>query len=103
MRYLALLLFATPLFAQNPGGVVYVAVDPTGSCGYPQPLQYNTANGDLSGCNAGTWATIGGGGSGTPGGATNSVQYKVNSSTFGGFTMSGDCTLVVSTGVITCT
>lgn len=37
-----------------------------------------------------------------PGGSTNQIQYKVNSTTFGGFTMSGYCTLVVATGVITC-
>lgn len=43
----------------------------------------------------------GSGGTGTPGGANNSLQYN-NSGIFGGFILSGDCTVVVSTGVITC-
>lgn len=37
-----------------------------------------------------------------PGGSTNQIQYKSNSTTFAGFTMSGYCTIVVATGVITC-
>jgi hypothetical protein len=48
-------------------------------------------------------AVCGGGGSaGTPGGSNGQVQYN-NSGSFAGFTVSGDCTLVASTGVITCT
>ena len=42
-------------------------------------------------------------GSGTPGGSANQIQYNVSGTSFGGFTLSGDCTLVVSTGVVTCT
>lgn len=42
------------------------------------------------------------GGSGSPGGTSGQEQYN-NSGAFGGFTMSGDCTDVTSTGVITCT
>lgn len=110
MRYLIFaVLFAVPLLAQNPNGnVVFVTTDPTGACSTPTPLQFNVTNNDLSGCSgtAGsqTWSTIGGGGgTGTPGGSTNQVQYKVNSTTFGGFTMSGDCTLTVATGAIVCT
>ena len=45
---------------------------------------------------------LSGGGGGNPGGAVGQVQYN-NSGAFGGFTFSGDCTLVVATGVITCT
>jgi hypothetical protein len=45
------------------------------------------------------WAA--GGGSGTPGGPVGSVQYN-NSGSFGGFTMSGDCTINTSTGAIAC-
>jgi hypothetical protein len=42
------------------------------------------------------------GGSTTPGGSTGQIQYN-NAGAFGGFTQSGDCTTVTSTGVITCT
>lgn len=37
------------------------------------------------------------------GGTANQIQYNSAGTTFGGFTMSGDCTVVVATGVITCT
>lgn len=42
----------------------------------------------------------GGGGGGSPGGTANQIQYNAAGS-FGGFTMSGDATLVPATGVIT--
>ena len=38
-----------------------------------------------------------------PGGSANQIQWNSAGTAFGGFTMSGDCTIVVSTGVITCT
>jgi hypothetical protein len=38
-----------------------------------------------------------------PGGTENQIQYNSAGTAFAGFTMSGDCTLVVATGVITCT
>lgn len=38
-----------------------------------------------------------------PGGLTNQIQYKTAGNVFGGFTMSGDCGLTVSTGAIVCT
>jgi hypothetical protein len=41
-----------------------------------------------------------GGGTGTPGGSPGQIQYN-NGGNFGGFTMSGDATLVSATGVIT--
>jgi hypothetical protein len=41
-------------------------------------------------------------GSGSPGGSSGQVQWN-SAGSFAGFTMSGDCTLVTSTGVITCT
>ena len=41
-------------------------------------------------------------GGGTPGGSTGQVQYNAGSGNFGGLTLSGDCTLVYTTGVITC-
>jgi len=48
---------------------------------------------------AGTVLNAAGGG-GTPGGGSGQIQYD-NAGSFGGFTMSGDATLVASTGVIT--
>jgi hypothetical protein len=39
---------------------------------------------------------------GSPGGSSGQVQYN-NAGAFGGFTFSGDCTMVASTGIITCT
>lgn len=39
----------------------------------------------------------------TPGGSANQIQYNSGGTTLGGFTMSGDCTVVVGTGVLTCT
>jgi len=42
------------------------------------------------------------GGGGTPGGTSGQIQYD-NGGSFGGFTMSGDATLVTSTGAITVT
>ncbi len=47
----------------------------------------------------GTWATPAGGG-GSPGGTTGQIQYN-NAGAFGGFTASGDVTIVPSTGVAT--
>lgn len=52
------------------------------------------SNGDV------TTASTSGGGGGTPGGSANQVQYNAAGS-FGGFTMSGDATLVVATGAVT--
>jgi hypothetical protein len=46
-------------------------------------------------------AASGGGSGGTPGGTVGQVQFN-SAGSFGGFTMSGDCTLVTSTGVVTC-
>lgn len=48
----------------------------------------------------GVWAAPGG--SGSPGGSTGQGQYN-NAGSFGGWTASGDCTIVFSTGVVTCT
>jgi hypothetical protein len=43
------------------------------------------------------------GGAGNPGGSANQIQYNNAGSSFGAFTMTGDCSIVVATGVITCT
>jgi hypothetical protein len=37
-----------------------------------------------------------------PGGTANQIQYNSGGTAFAGFTMSGDCTLVVASGAITC-
>lgn len=37
-----------------------------------------------------------------PGGTTGQIQYNAGSGLFGGFTMSGACTINTTTGVITC-
>lgn len=42
------------------------------------------------------------GGSFTAGGSSNQIQYYGSGGQFSGFTMSGDCTITVSTGVIVC-
>jgi hypothetical protein len=46
-------------------------------------------------------AVVGSSGGGSPGGSNGQIQYN-NSSSFGGFTQSGDCTTVTSTGVTSC-
>jgi hypothetical protein len=64
----------------------------TNSFGFPLDSSGNLMVDCQAGCSAGA-----------PGGSANQVQYKINGTTFGGFTFSGDCTVVVSTGAITCT
>src|SRR5271157_4368789 len=49
-----------------------------------------------------TLTATGGSGGGTPGGTSGQIQYD-NAGSFGGFTMSGDATLVAPTGAITVT
>ena len=39
----------------------------------------------------------------SPGGSANQIQYNSGGTALAGFTMSGDCTVVVATGVLTCT
>lgn len=48
----------------------------------------------------GTWATPAGGGGGTPGGSSGQTQWN-NGGAFDGYTMSGDASIVASTGVLT--
>ena len=80
----------TPAPLALPNRAVDWGVLPSGSSG--QVLTVN-ADGSIG------WAA-GGGGSGSPGGTSGQIQYD-NAGSFGGFTMSGDATLVTSTGVIT--
>jgi hypothetical protein len=50
---------------------------------------------------SGTTLNATSGGAGNPGGTSNQIQYNNAGTAFSGFTMSGDATLAVSTGVIT--
>lgn len=77
---------------------------PSGSCAQSQ-LGLDKANGYLYSCGSGnTWLLVGPSATAAnPGGSANQIQYNVSGTGFGGFTMSGDCTLTVATGVIVCT
>ena len=68
--------------------------NPTGSSAVPEAITLGT------GLSFSGTTLVSSGGSGTPGGTSGQVQYD-NAGSFGGFTMSGDATLVTSTGVIT--
>lgn len=66
-------------------------------------MRYNTDLFKVEAFFGGAWVSLGsGGGGGTPGGSPGSIQWN-SAGTFAGFTMSGDATLVTSTGVITVT
>src|SRR5271166_2894520 len=83
----------------SPGATSPIAAssllgNPTGSSAVPEAI---TLGAGLS--FSGTTLVSSGGG-GTPGGTSGQIQYD-NAGSFGGFTMSGDATLVTSTGVIT--
>ena len=67
--------------------------NPTGSGAAPSAITLG-ANLSFSG------TTLVASGGGTPGGTTGQIEYN-NAGSFGGFTMSGDATIVTSTGVLT--
>lgn len=46
----------------NTPSVWFVSVDPAGGCGSTQYLEYNITNGNLWGCENGTWTVVSGGG-----------------------------------------
>ena len=70
--------------------------NPTSSSAVPEAITLGT------GLSFSGTTLVSSGGGGTPGGTSGQIQYD-NSGSFGGFTMSGDATLVTSTGVITVT
>jgi len=70
--------------------------NPTGSPAAPSEI---TLGANLS--FSGTTLVATGGGTNNPGGTSNQIQYNSAGSAFGGFTLSGDASLVVATGVIT--
>lgn len=82
---LALVLLLTPSFAWAQCTGVFPSATICGSVsgGVPGPVSTSVLTG-------------------VPGGTTGQVQYN-NSGVFGGFTPSGDCTVVTATGVFTCT
>jgi len=49
--------------AQPAGSIRFVTADPSGSCN-AKYLEYNVTNGNLWGCEAGTWTLVSGGGGG---------------------------------------
>lgn len=69
------------------------------SNGTSAPAGLPEADGSCALGAAGVWTT-GSCGGGSPGGTSGQLQYN-NAGSFGGFTMSGDATIVASTGVIT--
>ncbi len=70
--------------------------NPTGSPAAPSAI---TLGANLS--FSGTTLVASTGGAANPGGSANQIQYNAAGTAFAGFTMSGDATLVVATGVIT--
>lgn len=89
----------SPLGADQIFGTVLSTVGPGGGISMPSCFGGNQAIDWTPGTGPGC-ITISG--SGSPGGLSGQVQYN-NAGSFGGFTMGGDCTIVASTGVITCT
>ena len=81
---------------QNTNAGSVLLGNPTGSAAAPSEI---TLGANLS--FSGTTLTAATGGAANPGGTANQVQYNSGGTAFGGFTMSGDATLVTSTGVIT--
>lgn len=89
--FVALLLLSPSALAGSgypPGVSTYGAIT-TGHCA----SFYNSTTVQDSGGTCG--------GTGSPGGTSGQIEYN-NSGAFGGFTMSQDCTIVASTGIITC-
>ena len=78
------------LVASGSGHAAGIAPDPGSSAGTTRFLREDA-----------TWAVPAGSG-GTPGGSSGQLQWN-NSGVFAGLTMSGDATIVASTGVITVT
>src|SRR5208337_3514630 len=81
---------------QNTSAGSVLLGNPTGSAAAPSEI---TLGANLS--FSGTTLVAATGGAANPGGTANQVQYNSGGTAFAGFTMSGDATLVVGTGVIT--
>ena len=80
-----------PAQAQNPPGVVPVTINPTGTCGFPQPLQGNYVNNTLWQCGSdAAWHQI------SSGSGTGTVTSVVVAPTAGQTTVTGTCTITSS-------
>lgn len=80
------LLCAIPARAQvgNTTTILFPGA-PSGTCA-PLSFAINTATGGLFDCVGGVWTAVGGGGGGTPAGATNEVQINGGGGMFGAVT-----------------
>lgn len=107
---LAALVLVTPVFAQNSPTNINLAqwqfrkapANPRTGYAY---MYFDSTSGVLT-CINSTGTNVcpsGGGGGSTPGGAANQIQYNLGGASLAGFTMSGDCTVTVATGIIACT
>ena len=94
------LISISPTLAQTVTNPTQVALVCAYNSAIPAPTsgQYFFVQCDANG----KLITSGGGGGGVPGGTSGQIQYN-NAGAFAGFTMSGDATIVPSTGVITVT
>ena len=95
-------------FALSNSGT-WTAVNPAIGAGAANTLAGYNSSGNFSDVTIGTNLTLSGGvlnatggGGGTPGGSSGQGQWNSGGS-FAGYTMSGDCTITFSTGVILCT
>lgn len=75
-------------------------VQPSAVVQLGQLAQGGAITGNVIGWNGTQWVAAAASGGGTPGGTPGQIQYN-NAGAFGGFTVSGDGTLVPSTGVLT--
>lgn len=106
--YYVLILFAVLVLSRSQTVHAQPVTPPVGAaalvCAYNTaiPAPSNGAFAYVQCDSTGKLITTSTGGSGTPGGTPGQIQFN-SAGAFGGFTMSGDCTTVTSTGVITCT
>jgi hypothetical protein len=100
----AFVLCSVGLFAQG-GTVTTLQVQNSGSTVFTRSgfIRMNFTSGCTASVVSGALNLACTGSANNPGGTANQIQYNVAGTSFGGFAMSGDCTLVVATGVITCT
>jgi hypothetical protein len=100
----AFVLCSVGLFAQG-GTVTTLQVQNSGSTVFTRSgfIRMNFTAGCTASVVSGSLNLACTGSANNPGGIANQIQYNNAGTSFAGFTMSGDCTIVVGTGVITCT
>jgi hypothetical protein len=98
------LLCSSALFGQG-GVTTTLQVQNSGSTVFTRSgfIRWNFTSGCTATVSGGALNVACTGGAGNPGGTANQIQYNSAGTAFAGFTMGGDCTIVVGTGVITCT